>query len=66
MSNTRSLVVTLVQLEGHDVAVHCHVTFPGLLTQESYNLSQRVPGPDEIEDWRDWARQAVAALCEVL
>jgi hypothetical protein len=66
MSNTRSLVVTLVQLEGHDVAVNGHVTFPGLLTQENYNISLRVPGPDEDEDWRDWARQAVAALCEVL
>jgi hypothetical protein len=66
MSSTRSLVLTIVQLDGGDVAVGGHVTFPGLLAPERYGMDVRVSAPEDPEDWRDWARQVTAAVCEAL
>lgn len=66
MSIATTALITIVQIEDGPPIVSLSVTIPGLMAPERYTSETRIPAPQDVMDWRDWVRQAVAAFCETI
>lgn len=67
MSTTRSIVVTVVQLDPDSTPSATYTSKgPGVVGLDIQDGTLRLSVPEDVQNTRDWMRQVLAAVCEAI